>query len=142
MMRPLRFLPSGHDLVDVGAAVGLGGEDVEVAGSAAPHVGVGVGDHDAGRVGPVVVQPFPHPAGAFGDVGVGGAAVVHLQVLVLAVGEDGGPGPGRSRSTGQELLRGGGGGLVQVKGGHCRLLDSGCSVDSHHRRAVRARSRP
>jgi hypothetical protein len=42
-------------------------------------------EDDVVGIGPVVVQAFPDAAGAFRDVGLRGATVMHLQVLVSAV---------------------------------------------------------
>src|SRR4029077_18142852 len=65
--------------VDVGQTVGAAGEVVGVPGRAAPRVGVGRLENNMVRIGPVVVQAFPITARAFGDVGLGGAAAVHLE---------------------------------------------------------------
>ena len=55
-----------------------------MAGRAAPQVGIGSGEDDVVGIGPVIVKAFPDASGAFGDVGLRGAAVMNLEVLVGA----------------------------------------------------------
>src|SRR6202163_69910 len=73
------------DHVDVGQTIGTACEGVGVAGRASPQVGVGRREDDVVGIGPVVVQAFPDAARALGDVGLRGAAVMHLEVIVGAV---------------------------------------------------------
>src|SRR5208283_758364 len=79
------FALAYHDHVNVGQAVGPTLEGVGVARCASPRVGIGRRKDDVVGMGPVVVQAFPDAARAFRDVGLGGAAVIHLEVLVGAV---------------------------------------------------------
>src|SRR5580704_10248076 len=73
--RPRRF----------GQTIGTTCEGVGVAGRASPRVGVGGREDDVVGIGPVVMKAFPDAARAFGDVGLGGAAAMHLEVLIGAV---------------------------------------------------------
>src|SRR5436190_8900903 len=73
------------DHVYVGQTIGTTCEAVTVAGRASPCVGVGRREDDVVGIGPVVVQAFPGATRAFRDVGLRGATVMHLEVLVSAV---------------------------------------------------------
>src|SRR5205814_758658 len=77
-----------HDSVHVGRSVSPPREGVGVARATAPQVGVGSFHDDAGAIGPVVMEALPNAARALGDVGVRGAMVMHLEVLVHAVAKD------------------------------------------------------
>src|ERR1700733_14591920 len=120
--RPLRFLPSYDDDVNVCGAVGLTRKCVGVARSASPDVRVGRGEDDVVRIGPVVVQSFPDASRTFGDVGLCAATLMHVEVLVGAVAEE-------LRTVGPEvgepadvLLRCQPGYLVEMDRGHVSLL--------------------
>jgi hypothetical protein len=119
---PLKFLPSRTTttsmLVDVGATVGQSCERVRVTGVAAPGVGVDGLHSDVAGVGPVVVKAFPHTAGAFPDVSVPRALAVHLQVVIGAPAEYLRAARAKVRERGDELLRRGLGGLIEMNGGH------------------------
>ena len=72
------------------------------------------------RVGrPVVVQALPgYPPRAFGDVGLGGALGMHLEVAVGAVRKQLRTARPEVREPGDEFLRRSGGLLVKVEFGH------------------------
>src|SRR5580692_10987183 len=76
------------DYVDVGQTIGTTCEGVGVAGGASPRVGVGRREDNVVGIGPVVVQAFLDAPRAFGDVGLRGAPVMHLEVLVGAVAKE------------------------------------------------------
>src|SRR4029079_8210658 len=108
--------------VDVGQTIGTTCEGVGVAGRASPQVGVGSGEDDGVGIGPVVVQAFPDAARAFRDVGLRGATVMDLEVIVGAVAKKlraAGPEVGE---PGDVLLRRRGSCLVQVDRGHAFSL--------------------
>jgi len=102
--------------VNVAGAVGPAGEGIGVAGLASPQVGVGCGEDDAVGIGPVVVQAFPDAAGAFCDVGLCGADLMDLEVLVGAVGKYLRAARSEVGEPGDVLLRREGGGLVEMDG--------------------------
>ena len=106
------------DHVDVGQAVGATREVVGVAGRASPRVGVGRREDDVVGIGPVVMQAFPDAAGAFSDVGLRGAAVMHPEVLVRAVAKELRAARPEIGEPGNVLFGRQGGCLVQVDGGH------------------------
>ena len=107
-----------HNGVYVGPSVGPPREGVDVARITAPEIGVrGLHDH-AVTIGPVVVEPFPDAPGAFGDVGVGRAAMVHLEIIVGAVAEELRPTGSEVDECREELLRRRGRGAVKMDRGH------------------------
>jgi hypothetical protein len=106
------------DHVDVGGAVGTAREGVGVAGRASPRVGVGRREDDVVGIGPVVVQAFPDAARAFRDVGLRGAAAMHLEVLVGAVAKELRAARPEVGEPGDVLLGRQGGCLVEVDRGH------------------------
>jgi hypothetical protein len=121
------FALSYGDHVDVGGPVGLTREGVSMAGIASPDVGVGRRKDDAVGIGPVIVEAFPGTTRAFCDFRLRGAAVMHLEVLVGAVGKQ--PRAARSEvgEPGDELLGHQRGCLVEVNffwrlcdDAHCR----------------------
>src|SRR3954447_16833916 len=120
---PLQVLALADDRdVDAGRPVGLPGEVVRVARVTAPQVRVGRRQHDVVGIGPVVVQALPDAAGALGDVGIGEALVVDLQVVVGTVAEDLRAAGAEVRERRDELLRRRVRGLVEVDGGHVGAL--------------------
>ena len=54
-------------------------------GCAAPKVGIDRGEDDMVRIGPVVVQTFPHATRPFRDVSLGPALLMHCEVFVSTV---------------------------------------------------------
>src|SRR4029077_16109838 len=104
--------------VDVGQAIGTTCEGVGVAGGASPRVGVGRRKDNMVGIGPVVVQAFPDAARAFRDVGLRGATVMHLEVLVGAVAKKLRAARPEVGEPGYVLLGRRGGCLVQVDRGH------------------------
>src|SRR5712664_117653 len=79
----LKVLAVAHDDdVDVGRAIGPTREGVSVARSASPYIGVGRRQDDAVGVRPVVVQAFPDAPRAFCNVGLQGAELMHLEILL------------------------------------------------------------
>jgi len=106
------------DQVNVGRAVGLTREGVGVPRRTSPKVGVGRCENDAVGIGPVVVQAFPDAARAFRDVGVRGAPIMYLEVLVSAVAEKLRPAGPEVGEPGNVLLGRQGCCLVQVDRGH------------------------
>ena len=78
---------ANDDDVDVGPAIRAARERVHVARAATPDVGVRRRQHNMSWVRPVVAQAFPDSVRAFGDIGFGGALMVHDELVVGAVGE-------------------------------------------------------
>ena len=93
-----------------------------MAGRASPRVGVGRREDDVVGIGPVVVQAFPDAARAFRHVGVGGAAVMHLKVIVGAVAKKLRAARPEVGEPGDVLLGRRGSCLVQVDRGHAFSL--------------------
>src|SRR5215470_11970673 len=89
-----------------------------MARTASPYVGVGGGHDDAAGIGPVVVQAFPDAGRALGDISLGGALGMHLEVPVGAVTPDLGAVRPEVGQPGQELPGRRGGRLVQLDRGH------------------------
>jgi hypothetical protein len=86
---PRQVLAVAYDNhINVGHAVRLTGEGIDVARCATPHVGVGRREDDAVGIGPVVIQALPDPARAFRDVGMRAAPVMHLEVRLGAVAKE------------------------------------------------------
>src|SRR5262245_24753622 len=117
-----------HDGIDIGLSVGAPRECVDVAGVAAPRVGVCGLHHHAVAIGPVVVEPLPHATGTLRDVCVSGAAVMDLEVIVRAVAEDLRPAGTKVDERGEELLWRRGGGLMEMKRSHVYSLTARPSV--------------
>src|SRR5215831_2281164 len=116
--RPLRFLPSRTTTTSMfGQTIGTACEGVGVAGRASPRVGVGRREDDVVGIGPVVVQAFPDAARAFRDVGLRGATVMHLEVLVGAVAKKLRAARPKAGEPGDVLLGRRGSCLVQVDRG-------------------------
>src|SRR5262249_4592939 len=74
--------------VDVRRAVGLPCEVIGVAGRTAPQVRIRGREDDVVGIGPVVVQAFPDAARTLGDIGMRGASLMNLHVLVGAVAKE------------------------------------------------------
>ena len=86
---PLEVLAFAHnDDINIGCAISMTHEGVGVAGRASPYVRVSRRESDVFGVGPVVVQAFPDAAGAFGDVSLRAAQLMHLEIFVGAVVEE------------------------------------------------------
>src|SRR5262245_23112262 len=122
--RPLRFLPSRTTTTSMSVKPsGRRCEGVGVAGRASPRVGVGCREDDVVGIGPVVVQAFPDAARAFRDVGLRGATVMHLEVVVGAVAKKLRAARPKVGEPGDVLLGRRGGCLVQMDRGHaCPFL--------------------
>jgi len=120
---PLEVLAVAYDdHVDIGQTVGATLEVVGVARCASPRVGIGCRKDDAVGIGPVIMQAFPDAARAFRDVGLGGAAVMHLEVFVGAVAKELRAARPEVGEPGDVLLGRRGGCLVQMDRGHvCSL---------------------
>ena len=107
-----------HDGIHIGHSVGPPREGVDVARATAPDIRVGGLHDDAVGIGPVVVEALPDAARALGDVGVRGATVMHLEVVVRAVAKELRAARPEVDQRGEELLGRRGRCLVQMNRGH------------------------
>ncbi len=97
---------------------------------ASPHVGVGRFHDDVAGIGPVVVQAFPDAARALGDVGLGSATAMHLEIIVGAVTKERGAARPEVGEPGNELFWRRSHRLMEVNRGHTCSLCEGCAFDA------------
>ena len=116
---PRQVLAVAYDNhINVGHAVGLTGEAVDVARCATPHVGVGRREDDAVGIGPVVVQALPDAARAFRDIGIRAAPVMHLEIRIGAVAKELRAARPEMGESGDVLLGRRSGRPMKMDGGH------------------------
>src|SRR5262249_24070729 len=105
--------------INIGRAVGLTGKSVGMSGCTAPEIGVSGGEHDMVRIGPVVVQTFPHTTGAFGDISLDPALLMDCEIFVRAIGKELRTAWTEIGESGDVLLRCQVGCLMKMDSRHC-----------------------
>ena len=80
------------------------------------------------RIGPVIVQTFPHTTGAFRNISLGPALLMHCEVFVSAIGEELRTARTEIGESSDVLLRCQVGCLVKMDGWHCITLFPLCFV--------------